>query len=105
MQALKAAAILCAPLGPAACRLYQLRQVHTPLQDGWGATTDGKSLIISDGSDRLYWLAPHGLAQQRSVQVTDAGRPIKWLNEVCSTLETALWLVIMCQSVHDAVPA
>ena len=38
-----------------------------PLADGWGATTDNASLILSDGSNVLSWVDPATLAVQRTV--------------------------------------
>ena len=32
------------------------KQTYSYAREGWGLTTDGKSLIASDGTSRLYWL-------------------------------------------------
>lgn len=40
-----------------------------PLQDGWGITTDGKSLILSDGSADLSFVDPDTLAVTRTLPV------------------------------------
>lgn len=50
-------------------------------RDGWGLTTDGKSLIASDGSSRLYFLTPE-FRLERSLNVKMDGRPIRNLNEL-----------------------
>ena len=50
-------------------------------RDGWGLTTDGKSLIASDGSSRLYFLTPE-FQLERSVNVEMDGRPLRNLNEL-----------------------
>ena len=50
-------------------------------RDGWGLTTDGKSLIASDGSSRLYFLTPE-FQLERSVNVKMDGRPLRNLNEL-----------------------
>lgn len=55
---------------------------NTPLKDGWGATTDGRYLIVSDGSSNLTWLDPDTLKAVKSVAVTDDGKPVPQLNEV-----------------------
>jgi glutamine cyclotransferase len=60
----------------------QLEALQSPLRDGWGLATDGEALIASDGSARLTWLDPATLAARRSVMVTDAGVPVRWLNEL-----------------------
>jgi len=50
--------------------------------EGWGLTTDGESLIMSDGSDRLRFLDPKTFRVKREVFVKFAGRPLKMLNEL-----------------------
>lgn len=50
-------------------------------RDGWGLTTDGKSLIASDGSSRLYFLTPE-FRLERSLNVRMDGRPLRNLNEL-----------------------
>lgn len=50
--------------------------------EGWGLTTDGTSLIMSDGSDSLRWLDPQTLAVQRVVKVTWQGSSFPKLNEM-----------------------
>lgn len=50
--------------------------------DGWGLTTDGTSLILSDGSDSLRILSPATFQVQRVVHVVHDGAPLKRLNEL-----------------------
>lgn len=50
-------------------------------REGWGLTTDGKSLIASDGSSRLYFLSPE-FKQEKVLDVTMDGRPLRYLNEL-----------------------
>ncbi len=50
--------------------------------EGWGLTTDGKALIMSNGSPTLVWRDPKTFRVKRSVQVTDGGQPVKNLNEL-----------------------
>ena len=50
--------------------------------EGWGLTHDGTSLIMSDGSASLRFLDPVKLTETRTLLVTDAGIPIKDLNEL-----------------------
>ncbi|GGN34147.1 glutamine cyclotransferase [Deinococcus daejeonensis] len=50
--------------------------------EGWGLTTDGRALIMSNGSPTLVWRDPKTFRVKRSVQVTDAGQPVKNLNEL-----------------------
>lgn len=50
-------------------------------REGWGLTTDGKQLIASDGSSRLYFMDP-SLKVQRTVTVRLNDRPVRYLNEL-----------------------
>jgi glutamine cyclotransferase len=55
---------------------------HYLATEGWGLTWDGKHLILSDGSDRLFFYDPDGFQEVRSVTVTFQGRPVRYLNEL-----------------------
>ncbi len=50
--------------------------------DGWGLTNDGANLIISDGSDKLYFVKPSDMKLQKVVSVTDNLGPVNNLNEL-----------------------
>ncbi len=50
--------------------------------EGWGLTTDGKALIVSDGSDRLRFLHPKTFRVLREVFVKRGGKPVDRLNEL-----------------------
>jgi len=50
-------------------------------REGWGLTTDGKQLIASDGTSRLYFLSPD-LKLNKSIIVKLNGRPVRYLNEL-----------------------
>ncbi len=50
--------------------------------EGWGLTHDGKDLILSDGTDRLYWLDAKTFSLLRELSVTAGGIPIGDLNEL-----------------------
>jgi len=50
--------------------------------EGWGLTYDGTQLLLSDGSDRLYFVDPEGFAITGSVAVTLNGRPLQNINEL-----------------------
>jgi glutaminyl-peptide cyclotransferase len=58
--------------------------------EGWGLTTDGKSYIMSDGSDSISFRDPATFAVRRRVRVTLDGRPVKDLNEL-EFVEGAIW--------------
>jgi glutamine cyclotransferase len=50
--------------------------------EGWGLATDGQSLILSDGTSRIRFIDPAGFRVVRSITVTDAGQPVRELNEL-----------------------
>lgn len=50
--------------------------------DGWGLTSDGHSLIQSDGSQLLSFRDPATFALTRRLRVTADGRPLDDLNEL-----------------------
>jgi glutaminyl-peptide cyclotransferase len=59
----------------------QLSQFSYPFQ-GWGMTTDGKSLISSDGSDQIRFIEPLTFAVQRTITVLENGSTVTNLNEL-----------------------
>lgn len=50
-------------------------------REGWGLTTDGKSLIASDGSSRLYFM-DGDFKLRKTVQVKTNGKAVPYLNEL-----------------------
>ena len=50
--------------------------------EGWGLATDGKSLILSDGSDRLRFIDPSSFRVTKTITVTDGNTPVRQLNEL-----------------------
>ena len=64
--------------------LASLRQVATFAYEGegWGLTTDGRSLILSDGSSQLRFLDPRTYALQRAVDVKEGDQFLNDLNEL-----------------------
>ncbi len=59
----------------------EYRSTKSYPRQGWGLTTDGKSLIASDGSSRLYFLSPE-LGLQKTVDVKLHGKSLRFLNEL-----------------------
>lgn len=49
---------------------------------GWGLTTDNKSLIMSDGSNTIYFLEPTYFSEISRIEVYDNDGPISSLNEL-----------------------
>jgi len=50
--------------------------------EGWGLTSDGKRLIMSDGTETLYFLDPSTFTKEGEIRVTAKGEPVKGLNEL-----------------------
>lgn len=50
--------------------------------EGWGLTHDGQELIMSDGTDTLYFLDPDTFEERRRIQVKERRQPIDKLNEL-----------------------
>lgn len=50
--------------------------------EGWGLTTDGQQLILSDGTDRLRFLDPVTFEVKRSLDVVLGDHPAGRLNEL-----------------------
>jgi len=51
-------------------------------RQGWGMTTDGTSLIMSDGSSGIYFLNPINLYLERYITVEDSFGSVGFLNEL-----------------------
>jgi len=58
-----------------------LREFNYPTP-GWGLTNDGKYLIMSDGTQKLYFLDAETFKQVRHIQVYDRGVSVWFLNEL-----------------------
>lgn len=50
--------------------------------EGWGLTHDGRHLILSDGSDLLYFYEPEGFELAHTLAVRLGDRPLLRLNEL-----------------------
>ena len=59
----------------------EYKSTHRYARQGWGLTTDGESLIASDGSANLYFMGPDLKLKER-LFVTLNDRPVNWLNEL-----------------------
>jgi glutamine cyclotransferase len=73
----------------------QLLQTLTIQGEGWGLTTDGRSLILSNGSNTLQFLDPHTGKTQRTLTIRDQKTSWKNINElewVNSYILANVWL-------------
>ena len=59
----------------------EYKMTYSYPRDGWGLTTDGESLIASDGSSRIYFLSTE-FKLLKTLDVKLNGRPVKYLNEL-----------------------
>lgn len=50
--------------------------------EGWGICNDGKSLIVSDGSNKLSYLNPETLALEKTISVYAGNQEVSYLNEL-----------------------
>ncbi|MEY3432351.1 MAG: hypothetical protein RL131_287 [Bacteroidota bacterium] len=50
--------------------------------EGWGITNDGKQLIISEGSDKLYFVQPSTLKINKVLSINDQYGSVNNLNEL-----------------------
>jgi glutaminyl-peptide cyclotransferase len=57
-------------------------QFSYPNKEGWGLTTDGKSIIMSDGTFNLTWINPETFAVEKELPVTKEGYGLDRLNEL-----------------------
>ena len=58
--------------------------------EGWGACALDGRLVVSDGSDQLFYYDPKTMAILGAVTVTDDGRPVSRLNEL-ETVAGRIW--------------
>ncbi len=50
--------------------------------EGWALTTDGSSLIMSNGTDKIQFLDPATLTVTRTISVRESGMPVEFVNEL-----------------------
>ena len=71
-------------------KTFTLQREFTYEGEGWGLTTLGNELIMSDGSATLRVLDPETFEVRRRVTVTENGTPVKDLNEL-EIVKGELW--------------
>ncbi len=60
----------------------KLGEFQIPSNEGWGMTTDGASLMMSDGSSNISYLDPTTFRLQKVLGVQDNNGPVSNLNEL-----------------------
>jgi len=63
-------------------KTFQLIKEFTYKTEGWGLTCDGKYLIMSDGTNVLYYLNPEDFSVVKRIKVRANGKPVRYLNEL-----------------------
>ncbi len=61
---------------------FQLEKEFAYKREGWGLTTDGQWLILSDGTDQIRFLDPLTFKVKRTIRVQHQGRRVNRLNEL-----------------------
>jgi glutamine cyclotransferase len=72
---------------------------------GWGLARMGEALVMSDGSDVLRILDPASFAVSRTLAVTEAGRPLRLLNDLAFVDGELLANVFMTDTIARIDPA
>lgn len=67
--------------------VYDLHSFHLEREftydgEGWGLTTDGHWLIMSDGTDQIRFIDPKTFQENRRIAVKARGQPVYQLNEL-----------------------
>lgn len=61
---------------------FEKRKQFSYSTEGWGLTHNGRYLIMSDGTDTLYFLHPETFQVVKRIQVQDRGVAVDSLNEL-----------------------
>jgi glutaminyl-peptide cyclotransferase len=69
---------------------FELQEALTYPTEGWGMTTDGERLIMSDGTNRLFIRDPETFAELDTIDVYDGARAIWNLNEL-EVVDDEIW--------------
>jgi glutaminyl-peptide cyclotransferase len=60
----------------------RLQKVYYENKEGWGLTQDGTQLIMSDGSNLIYFMDPEYFTEISRLEVYDEKGPVERLNEL-----------------------
>ena len=80
--------------------------------EGWGLTSDGRQLIMSDGTETLHFLDPETYRERGQIPVKYNGTPVVGLNEleyinglIYANLWPTNWIAIILPETGDVVGA
>jgi len=60
----------------------EVKRFAYPMKEGWGLTHNRQNLILSDGTDQLYFLNPQTFEIMSHLSVHDQSQPVDQLNEL-----------------------
>ncbi len=61
---------------------FQLLNKFSYTTEGWGLTNDGENLIMSDGTNNIYFLESRSYSEVSKIEVYDNKGPVNQLNEL-----------------------
>jgi len=61
---------------------FELKKEFYYNTEGWGLTNNDTALIMSDGTNRLFFLNPDTYFVEKTIEVFDNEKPVKYLNEL-----------------------
>ena len=65
-----------------AINFKKLGTFNLPVREGWGMTTDGSSLIVSDGTNTISYLSTGNFSITKQIAVTDENGAVMKINEL-----------------------
>lgn len=60
----------------------QIRKIYYQNQEGWGLTNNGKEVLMSDGTNIIYFMDPEYFSVIRKIEVYDDTQAVDKLNEL-----------------------
>jgi len=78
------------------CHVYDTADGMRKIRDfrypgeGWGLTTDGEKLYLSDGTETIFTVDPETFRREKRTTVTYRGEPLGFLNEL-EWIEGKIW--------------
>jgi glutaminyl-peptide cyclotransferase len=63
-------------------KILETRELPQPIVEGWGLTSIGSSLVVSDGTFKVHFLDPKTWKVFRSITVRNGETPVTQINEL-----------------------
>ena len=77
---------------------FQLLEQFNYTTEGWGLTTDSTYIIMSDGTNNIYFLNPENYSEVKRIQVFDDKKPVEYLNEL-EYIDGKIWANIFTSDI------